>query len=66
MATMEGEETGSVGDVEQIGDEHGFTLYGADEEEICYFAFHTAADARHWQKAMQALVAEAVAIVPAT
>jgi hypothetical protein len=65
MASTEGEEAGSVGDVEQIGDEHGFTLYGVDEEEICHFAFHTAADARRWQKAMQALVAEAAAIVPA-
>jgi hypothetical protein len=63
--TMEvGMRAGSVGDVGELGDEWSFTLFDKDEREIVAFVFESEGDARRAAKAMQMVVAEALALAP--
>jgi hypothetical protein len=63
MTTLEGEPVGSVSDIASLGDEWGVTVYDAKDREIAAFAFHTEIDARRAAKAMQSIVADAVAVI---
>jgi hypothetical protein len=65
MGSPEVDAAGSVGDVEEMGDEYGFTLYDSAENEIAAFAFHNEREARIAHKMMEAVVTMALAVSPA-
>lgn len=64
MTMMEGMPAGSGGDVGPLGDEWAFTLFDHEEREIAAFVFHDERTARQAAKAMQDIVARAIAISP--
>ena len=59
---MEDGAAGSVSDVDEIGDEYGFTLLDGDGRRIAAFVFATEETAGAWRKLMKKMIDETVAI----
>ena len=58
-------DAGSLGDVGQLDEEWGFTLYDVHGDELLYFSFETETKARTAHKMMLHVVFEAMAIASA-
>jgi hypothetical protein len=63
MTSSEGNPTGRVGKIERIGDEHGFTLFDAENRALATFRFGDAMEALHHETVLRAILRRATAVV---
>jgi methylglyoxal synthase len=63
VTNSEGKPTGRVGKVEAIGDDHGITVFDAENRALAIFTFHDPMEALHHETALRAILRRATAVV---
>src|SRR5580704_4600292 len=63
MTSTEGKPTGRVGKVERIGDDHGVTLFDAENRALATFMFHDPMEALRHETELRAILRRATAVV---